>query len=255
MTSVLGGRRRSAAFVPERAVPVPEALTGLFGETKKIIATATGGLRRVGAQQPLGGVSKRCMDIILSVAILVALSPIMLVVAALIRVRLGGPVIFAQPRIGFGGSVFTCYKFRSMPNNAAELLERHLAANPDAAEEWKKTRKLLIDPRVGCLGNILRKSSLDELPQLFNVVLGDMSLVGPRPVVPDELANYGRYARDYCLTRPGITGLWQTTGRNRVSYRGRVARDRFYVRNWSLRMDLALLLKTVRTVMSFDQTA
>ena len=255
MTSVLGGRRRSAAFVPERAVPVPEALSGLFGQSKKTTGTASGGLRRVEAQQPLGGVSKRCMDLILSIAILIVLSPIMLVVATLIRLRLGGPVIFAQPRIGFGGRVFTCYMFRSMPSNAAELLDRRLAANPDAVEEWKQTRKLLTDPRVGCLGNILRKSSLDELPQLFNVVLGDMSLVGPRPVVPEELANYGRYARDYCLMRPGITFLWQTNGRNRVSDRGRVARCHFYVRNWSLRLDAALLLNTVKSVMSFDQTA
>jgi exopolysaccharide production protein ExoY len=255
MTSVLGGRRRSAAFVPARLVPAPEALAGLFAESKKSIATASDGARTINAHHPLGGVSKRRMDLVLSIAILIALSPILLVVAALIRLRLGGPVIFAQPRIGFGGKPFTCYKFRSMPNNAAELLERHLAANPEAAEEWRQTRKLRNDPRVGCLGNILRKSSLDELPQLFNVVLGDMSLVGPRPVVPEELANYGRYAREYCRTRPGITGLWQTSGRNRVSYRGRVARDHFYVRNWSLRLDAALLLKTVKAVMNFDQTA
>lgn len=251
MTSVLGGRRRSAAFTPERAVPVPTALAGLFGDGNKIIGRASGRL----PARPLGGVSKRCMDLVLSVAILIALSPIMLAIAAVIRLRLGGPVIFAQERLGFGGRTFTCFKFRSMPINAEELLERHLAANAEAAEEWRQTRKLLHDPRVGCLGNILRKSSLDELPQLFNVVRGDMSLVGPRPIVQAELANYGRYASEYCSTRPGITGLWQTSGRNRVSYRGRVARDHVYVRNWSLRLDAVLLLKTVRAVMSFDQTA
>jgi exopolysaccharide production protein ExoY len=255
MTSVLGGRRRGAAFAPERAVRVPEALTGLLAENRRIIEFKNSGVRAIDARQPLGGVSKRCMDLILSIALLIVLSPIMVAVAALVRLRLGGPVIFAQKRIGYRGKAFTCYKFRSMPTNAAELLDRHLAQNPNAAAEWRQTRKLLNDPRVGCLGNVLRKSSLDELPQLFNVVLGDMSLVGPRPVVPEELANYGRYGREYCRCRPGITGVWQTSGRNRVSYRGRVARDHFYVRNWSLRLDAALLLKTIKAVLNFHQTA
>jgi exopolysaccharide production protein ExoY len=255
MTSVLGGRRRSAAFVPERVVRVPEALTGLLGESRKIVEATGDGMRAIDAQQPLGGVPKRCMDLVLSIALLIVLSPIMVAVAVLIRLRLGGPVIFAQKRIGYGGKAFTCFKFRSMPKNAAELLDRYLAANPDAAAEWRQTRKLLNDPRVGCLGNVLRKSSLDELPQLFNVLRGDMSLVGPRPVVPEELTNYGRYAREYCRCRPGITGIWQTSGRNRVSYRGRVARDHVYVRNWSLRLDAALLLKTVKAVLNFHQTA
>jgi exopolysaccharide production protein ExoY len=195
------------------------------------------------------------MDIVVSLTMLITLAPIMLVVAAIIRLSLGGPVIFAQPRIGYGGKRFTCYKFRSMATNADEVLSRLLASDPAAAKEWHETRKLLNDPRVGCLGNVLRKSSIDELPQLFNVLLGNMSLVGPRPVVPDELANYGRYARTYSETRPGITGLWQTSGRNRLSYRARIARDSYYARHWSLWLDVVLLLKTIPAIMNFDSTA
>ena len=206
-------------------------------------------------KRPLGGHAKRAFDLAVAVAMLVVTAPIMLMVAALIRVSMGGPVIFAQRRIGFNGQSFVCYKFRTMASDAEALLERHLASDPEAAREWRETQKLANDPRVGCLGRVLRKSSLDELPQLFNVLRGDMSLVGPRPVVPDELRRYGRYAIVYAKARPGLTGMWQTSGRNRVSYRARVARDRYYVRNWSLWLDFVLLLKTIPAVLKFDQTA
>ena len=206
-------------------------------------------------QQPLGGLPKRVLDVTIASIVLVLLLPMMLMVTALIRLFMGGPAIFAQERVGLGGKVFTCYKFRTMVTNGEEVLRRHLDARPDAAREWKETRKLTNDPRVGCLGNILRKSSIDELPQLFNVLRGDMSLVGPRPVVPDELAYYGRHARAYVKARPGLTGVWQISGRNRLSYAARVAKDRHYVRNWSLAVDLAVLIKTIPAVLKFSETA
>jgi exopolysaccharide production protein ExoY len=142
-----------------------------------------------------------------------------------------------------------------MVTNGGEVLHRHLDAQPEAAREWRETRKLASDPRVGYLGNLLRKSSIDELPQLFNVLRGDMSLVGPRPIVPDELEYYGRHAQEYLKTRPGLTGVWQVSGRNRLSYAARVARDCHYVRHWSLAVDLAVLIKTIPAILKFSETA
>jgi exopolysaccharide production protein ExoY len=195
------------------------------------------------------------MDVALASAALVLLAPIMLMIAALVHIRIGRPAIFAQKRVGFGGRLFTCYKFRTMRVDADEVLRRHLAADPAAALEWHETRKLRNDPRVGCLGTILRKSSLDELPQLFNVVRGDMSLVGPRPVVPEEIERYGRHARTCFKARPGLTGMWQTGGRNRASYTARVARDLYYARHWSLWLDLVVLIKTIPAVTNFHETS
>jgi exopolysaccharide production protein ExoY len=206
-------------------------------------------------RQPLGGLAKRAIDVTLAGLLLLLSVPIMLLVAAAIRLLMGGPVVFGHKRVGCRGRAFVCYKFRTMAGNAQELLQRHLAENPDAAREWQATRKLSNDPRVTALGRFLRKSSLDELPQLLNVLNGDMSLIGPRPIVPDEMAHYGRHAHTYLCARPGITGMWQTNGRSSVSYRTRVACDRYYVRHWSLRLDLKLLLKTIPAVLKFDQTS
>ena len=227
----------------------------VIGQTERAGSTALVSLGRKGHAQPLGGFTKRLLDFVLATAILIVAAPIMLVVAALIRVIMGGPVLFSQQRLGFNGRVFICYKFRSMAVDAGELLRRHLAADPEAAREWAETQKLRNDPRIGWLGHVLRKSSLDELPQLFNVLRGDMSLVGPRPIVIDEIWRYGRHAHIYFRARPGLTGMWQTSGRNRVSYAIRVARDCYYVRKWSLWLDLVLLVKTVPAVLNFDQTA
>lgn len=206
-------------------------------------------------RQPLGGRPKRAFDVALAAAMLILLAPIMLTVTALVGVFMGAPIIFAHRRIGFNGKAFVCYKFRTMPVNAEELLRGHLAADPKAAREWRERRKLLNDPRVNCLGRVLRKSSLDELPQLFNVLRGDMSLIGPRPIVSDELKCYGRHAQAYLKARPGLTGVWRTSGQNRVDYAARVARDRYYFRHWSLWLDIVLLLKTMPAVLNFDQTA
>jgi exopolysaccharide production protein ExoY len=205
--------------------------------------------------EPLGGFAKRALDVVLASIALILLAPLMLMVSVLIRIFLGGPVVFSQERVGFAGTVFTCYKFRTMVVDAKQVLERHLAENPEAAREWQATRKLRDDPRITCLGRVLRKSSIDELPQLYNVLRGDMSLVGPRPVVAEELQYYGRYLRHYLKARPGLTGVWQTGGRSRLSYQQRVACDSFYVRNWSTRLDLAMLAKTLPALLSFDEAA
>ncbi len=166
-----------------------------------------------------------------------------------------GPVIFSHGRVGFNGRMFKCYKFRSMVTDSQRVLEEHLAHNPDAAREWQATQKLRRDPRITVFGQMLRKSSLDELPQLFNIVLGDMSCVGPRPVVADELQRYGIFAADYLRTRPGLTGLWQVNGRSNTDYSRRVFLDSQYVRTWSLGGDIAILVRTVFAVMRFDQTS
>ena len=208
-----------------------------------------------GQDLPTGHRLKRGMDLVIASLAIVLLSPIMLAVAGLIRCVMGGPVIFAQQRVGLNGTLFVCYKFRTMRLNAEDLLVQHLAANPEAAAEWEARRKLMEDPRVGCLGNILRKSSLDELPQLFNVLRGEMSLVGPRPIVPGELHCYGAYARECFKAKPGLTGIWQVSGRNRLSYSDRVALDRYYARKWSVWLDLAVLTKTIPAVLKIDNTA
>jgi exopolysaccharide production protein ExoY len=226
-----------------------------YGVTPTTIGSEGLPLTRDSSNQPLGGRRKRVVDVTLGVAALILTAPIILLVATLIRVFMGGPIVFAQRRVGYRGRNFICYKFRTMSCNAQELLRQHLAANQEAAREWHTTHKLANDPRVSGLGHILRKSSLDELPQLFNVLRGDMSLVGPRPIVPEEVRKYGRHFHAYVRARPGITGMWQTSGRNSVSYSARVARDCHYARHWSLRLDLFLLLKTIPAVLKFDQTA
>jgi exopolysaccharide production protein ExoY len=206
-------------------------------------------------QRPLGGKRKRLLDMVIASTALLLASPVMLAIAILIRLTMGGPAIFSHRRIGFNGRPFNCYKFRTMVANADEVLNDYLSRNPEAAAEWEETRKLRHDPRITLLGQILRKSSLDELPQFFNVLRGDMSCVGPRPIVVDELKRYGALAGDYLQTRPGLTGLWQVTGRSAVDYSRRVWLDSHYVRNWSIWADLVILAWTVFAVMRFDETS
>ena len=160
-----------------------------------------------------------------------------------------GPILFKQKRVGFGGARFSCYKFRSMCVDAEARLEDLLARDPNARAEWASDQKLKCDPRITRIGYFLRKSSLDELPQLFNVLLGEMSLVGPRPIVETEAPRYGRYIAHYCSVRPGITGLWQVSGRNDVHYRRRVAMDVIYSRSRSLPMNVRILVMTVPSVL------
>jgi len=204
---------------------------------------------------PIGGRLKRTLDIVIALIAVILTIPVMLLITTLIIIISGGPVLFRHQRIGFKGRVFTCYKFRTMATGADEILEEHLAANPLAAVEWAQTRKLRNDPRMTNLGKLLRKSSLDELPQLLNILCGHMSCVGPRPIVREELSLYGSHARDYLNVRPGLTGLWQVSGRNAVGYQQRVILDGSYVQNWSITRDLIILFWTIFAVFRFEDTS
>ncbi len=201
---------------------------------------------------PVGGWSKRVTDIFIALLATVALMPLMLMVAIFVKLTMGGPVIFSQTRIGYKGKPFRCYKFRTMVSNADALLDRHLATDPQAAQEWRRHRKLKRDPRITWMGNVLRKSSLDELPQLINVLRGEMSCVGPRPILEVELKNYAGYVQDYLRVRPGLTGIWQVSGRSNIDYPERVLLDSSYARNWTLRGDWLILAKTTVAIMKFD---
>lgn len=204
---------------------------------------------------PLGGNQKYFLDVVIASVGLVLLMPIMLLVAAIIRLSTRGPVIFSQDRVGFNGEIFRCYKFCSMAPNGDDLLQQHFAAHPEAQAEWVERRKLKHDPRITWFGHIIRKSSIDELPQLYNVLRGEMSCVGPRPITLAELDRYGAYRGDYMAARPGITGIWQVSGRSSRSYRERVLLDRFYARRWSHALDLKITLKTFVSVLNFDDVS
>ena len=190
---------------------------------------------------------KRSFDVAASGILLITLLPVMLTIAWKIR-KDGGAAVFAHERIGQHGVPFKCLKFRSMTVGAEQILKEHLEVNPAAKLEWETNFKLKDDPRITSIGQFLRKSSLDELPQLWNVLKGEMSLVGPRPVVAAELGYYGDAKADYLCVRPGMTGLWQVSGRSDTDYARRVALDSWYVRNWSLWYDGVILLKTVVVV-------
>src|SRR5579875_1120199 len=184
-------------------------------------------------------VVKRGLDLGLVVLCLPALLLLIAAIALAIRITSPGPIFFSHRRIRGHGRFFTMWKFRTMCVNSSEVLEGFLAANPEARAEWRKTHKLKQDPRVTRVGEFLRRTSLDELPQLWNVVTGSMSLVGPRPIVAAEVEKYGEYFSDYCMVKPGVTGLWQVSGRSQLSYPERVQLDREYAHNWSLMGDLA----------------
>jgi exopolysaccharide production protein ExoY len=198
--------------------------------------------------EPLGGWPKRLVDLAFAILGLVLAAPVMLLVAILIKLVDRGPVFFAHPRVGFRGRSFRCYKFRTMGVDAEARLARHLARDPEAAREWRETQKLRRDPRVGVLGGLLRQTSLDELPQLFNILRGDMSCVGPRPVTQEELARYGARVDCYLRARPGLTGAWQVAGRSSAGYETRVQLDAEYVHGWSLWADLGILCRTPMAV-------
>ena len=210
---------------------------------------APGALRPAGAAPTLAEGARRALDVAAASAGLLLLSPLLLSIAAMVRATEGGgPALYGHARIGRDGRVFRCWKFRTMVVDGDAVLARALAADPLARAEWDATRKLRVDPRVTRLGRVMRRLSIDELPQLINVLRGDMSLVGPRPVVADELDRYGRSATYYLRVRPGLTGLWQISGRSDTSYRRRVAFDRYYVTHRTLRGDIAILVRTVPVV-------
>jgi Undecaprenyl-phosphate galactose phosphotransferase WbaP len=191
----------------------------------------------------------RLLDIIVASAALVFFAPLMVLVALVVWLQDGGPVFFAQRRVGFQGRTFRCFKFRTMVVDADRRLEELLRSDPEARREWEADHKLRKDPRITRLGEFLRKSSLDELPQIFNVLRGDMSVVGPRPITDAEICRYGRWFRYYRAVRPGMTGMWQVSGRNEVDYRRRVALDVLYVKRRSLVCNLGILLRTIPAVL------
>ena len=192
--------------------------------------------------------TKRLFDTVVSAALLVILSPLMLCLAYLIK-RDGGSALFAQQRIGKGGKPFACLKFRSMKVGAESALKELIAQDADLQAQWLKDHKIKNDPRITPLGHFIRKTSMDELPQLWNVLKGEMSLVGPRPIVQAELDKYGDDVGYFLMVRPGMTGLWQVSGRNDMAYEQRVYLDTWYVKNWSLWYDLVILFKTVSVVL------
>jgi undecaprenyl-phosphate galactose phosphotransferase len=191
---------------------------------------------------------KRAFDLIAGSLGCLLLAPLFLLICAEVA-RSGRPVFYRHQRIGKGGRPFTCFKFRTMVPDAERVLAAHLATDPAAGREWERDRKLKDDPRITSFGAWLRRTSLDELPQLWNVLRGEMSLVGPRPVIEQELVRYGDHIVYYVESTPGLTGLWQISGRNDLDYRRRVHLDCWYVRNWSLWYDLVILLKTPRAVL------
>lgn len=195
----------------------------------------------------LNRITKRCFDIVVAFLLLIILSPLIVSLFCLIRFD-GGRAIYGHQRIGLKGKKFNCYKFRSMINDAEKILQNLLATDQNAREEWARDFKLKNDPRITRIGHFIRKTSFDELPQLWNVLKGDMSLVGPRPIIESELPRYGAYAKYYLSVRPGMTGLWQISGRNDISYRERVRLDVRYVISWSLLNDIIILLKTTTVI-------
>ena len=195
--------------------------------------------------------SKRLFDIFGALSIIIVLSPLIKYISRKVK-NDRGPTIYGHERIGKGGKPFKCLKFRSMVINSKEVLEHLLNNDAAAKEEWDKTFKLKNDPRITKIGHFLRKTSLDELPQLFNVLKGEMSLVGPRPIITAELERYNDEVDYYLLSKPGMTGLWQVSGRSDVDYETRVYLDAWYVKNWSMWNDIAILFKTVGVVLKKD---
>ncbi len=192
---------------------------------------------------------KRSLDVIVASSAIFLLSPLLIFIALMTKFTSPGPIFYSHGRIGRGGRAFKAWKFRSMRVDADRALETYLEQHPELREEWERDHKLREDPRITRLGRVLRKLSLDELPQLWNVLTGDMSLVGPRPIVHAEIIKYGDTFRYYLRVTPGITGLWQISGRNNTTYQERLAYDEAYVRNWSPWLDLYILLRTIRTVL------
>ncbi len=236
MDRIMASNRQAETFALE-----PQSCGGRVVRTQENTAVS---------MQALDDSVSRAIDVVLAAVVLVILAPALLLIALAVWAHDGGRPVFVHRRLGRGGATFPCLKFRSMVPDSQERLKVILATDAKAAAEWARDQKLRNDPRITPLGQILRKTSLDELPQLANVLVGHMSLVGPRPIVANEISRYGRYFADYCQVKPGITGLWQVSGRNNVSYRRRVALDTVYSRSRSVGFDLMILGRTVPAVLS-----
>ncbi len=195
---------------------------------------------------------KRVFDILLVLISLPVLVPLLAMISAFVVLSSRGPVFYSHRRIRQNGVFFSMWKFRTMCENSAEVLEDHLRSHPDARAEWNRTHKLKKDPRITSVGRVLRRYSMDELPQVWNVMRGQMALVGPRPIVAAEVEKYGEGFRHYCRVKPGLTGLWQVSGRSELTYAQRVALDCDYVERWSLRRDVVILTRTFSSVVNKD---
>ncbi len=247
----LGSAEESQRPVPRYIARRETAYAGLATDAQDILTPATQAERTTADTSALREITIRTLDILGAIAGLVLFAPILAIVAVLIK-RDGGSVFFSQIRVGQEGRGFSCYKLRSMASDAETRLQTLLDNDPQAAAEWAENRKLKNDPRITRLGHFIRKTSIDELPQLWNVIKGDMSLVGPRPIVPDELIMYGKDAAGYLAVRPGLTGLWQVSGRSDCDYDTRIALDLEWTRTRTVASYLEIILKTVPAVLAKD---
>jgi Undecaprenyl-phosphate galactose phosphotransferase WbaP len=242
--------RASAVF--RYVIVVPTKLSGIT--TSAVVARDLSGTLGIELKQnllsPWVRRAKRALDLFGVVVGGLLVSPVLLAVIALIKSEGSGPVFYKQLRPGTGGEYFNCWKFRTMYDNADVLLTEYLESNPNLRAEWERNRKLRDDPRITRTGRFLRRTSLDELPQLWNVWRGEMSLVGPRPMLIEEISTYGEVYELYKRMRPGMTGLWQVSGRNDLDYEERVTIVSYYVRNWSVWLDFVILARTVKTVVT-----
>jgi len=236
---------KNISFVPDLiGTPMSSVELSLLFSEKILMLNLRNNLSR-----PYNRIIKRIFDLVCTIFGGLLISPILLGIALAVAIDNRGRVIFAHRRVGRAGKKFPCYKFQTMQPWTDEQFKKFLADNPDAKREWDESFKLTNDPRVTKLGNFLRRTSLDELPQLWNVIRGEMSLVGPRPIVQAEVVRYGKNIREYYMVLPGITGMWQVSGRSDTTYPERVAMDTWYVRNWSVWIDLMYLFKTVKAVL------
>ena len=192
---------------------------------------------------------KRCLDILFSFFLIIFLIPLFLIIGILIKFNSKGTIIYSQKRIGKKNKPFACYKFRTMHPQAKYLLKKILLQNPNFRNEFENTRKITNDPRITNIGKFLRFTSLDELPQIFNVLKGDMSFIGPRPIVKSEIKKYGKNFKKAFSVKPGISGLWQVSGRNKLSYKKRVELDTFYSENMNLLLDIKIFIKTIIVIL------
>ena len=235
---------KRVSFVPELfGLPTSNITARGMMEEQAVVLRVQNNLARKSNR-----IAKRMFDIVVTICGGIFILPFMLIIAAIIYLDSGGPIIYKQKRIGKNGKEFSFYKFRSMVKNADTILEEYLSTHENEKNEWQKNFKLKNDPRVTKIGRIIRKTSIDELPQLWNVLIGDMSLVGPRPLLPNEVERYSGYIEDYKLVLPGLTGVWQVSGRSDTTFEERVIMDSWYIHNWSVWIDIVYLLKTVLVV-------
>jgi Undecaprenyl-phosphate galactose phosphotransferase WbaP len=243
--------RCSELFPNIIVIPAMAGLSSLWAEARDL-----NGVLGLAVQQrllmPGPRVIKRWLDLGLEAVLGTVAIPLIAVIAFAIKITSPGPVFYGQTRRGRGAGPFVAWKFRSMYENAGDVLEHWLASDPSLRDEWLQYQKLRHDPRSTPLGRFLRRTSLDELPQLWNIVRGQMSFVGPRPIVAEEISRYGEGFALYAKVTPGLSGMWQVSGRNNLSYEERVKLDLYYVRNWSVWLDLHILFRTIRVVVLGD---